>query len=186
MEVPDELDVGADGSSMQDVLVGQALKIITKKVKSLGGAIKVKFDKVATPVKKALPQLGLFGDDGDEDETDVDALFESIVNGNGNAVDPIDADDDNEEDGENQLSIKLNEKLKVLSEKMKLQQLREKVKSVKELPLFKSEEAQKVFGFTKRKWSQGKDFVNDLLSIFDSDDEDEDDFDLNDIQSLIR
>ena len=69
---------------------------------------------------------------------------------------------------------------------MKLQRLREKAKSVKELPLFKSEEAQKVFGFTKRKWSQGKDLVNDLLSIFDSDDEDEDDFDLNNIQSLIR
>jgi hypothetical protein len=186
VEVPDELDVGADGSSMQDVLVGQALKIITKKVKSLGGAIKVKFDKVATPVKKALPQLGLFGDNDDEDETDVDALFESIVNGNGNLVDPIDADDDNEKDGENQLSIKLNEKLKVLSERMKLQRLREKVKRVKELQLFKSEESQKVFGFTKRKWSQGKDFVNDLLSIFDSDDEDEDDFDLNNIQSLIR
>jgi hypothetical protein len=184
VEVPDELDVGADGSSMQDVLVGQALKIITKKVKSLGGAIKVKFDKVATPVKKALPQLGLFGDDEDEDETDVDALFESIVNGNGNVVDPMDAADDDEDGGE--LSKKLNEKLKVLSEKMKLQQLREKVKSVKELQLFKSEEAQKVFGFTKRKWSQGKDLVNDLLSIFDSDDEDEDDFDLNDIQSLIR
>jgi hypothetical protein len=189
VEVPDELDVGADGSSMQDVLVGQALKIITKKVKSLGGAIKVKFDKVATPVKKALPQLGLFGDDDDddEDETDVDALFESIVNGNGNVVDQMDVADDDEEDG-GELSKQLNEKLKVLSERMKLQRLREKVKSGKELPLFQSEEAQKVFGFTKRKWSQGKNLVNDLLSIFDSDDEDEDedDFDLNDIQSLIR
>eukprot|EP00984_Skeletonema_dohrnii_P004187 scaffold1463_cov101-Skeletonema_dohrnii-CCMP3373.AAC.4 len=126
VEVPDELDVGADGSSMQDVLVGQALKIITKKAKSLGGAIKVKFDKIATPVKKALPQLGLFGGDNDnEDEAEIDALFASLVNGNENMAKP-----NLQEEEEHALS-ELNEKLKKLKQK------------VKDLPLFKSEEAQK-------------------------------------------
>jgi len=172
VEVPDELDVGADGSSMQDVLVGQALKIIMKKVKSLGGAIKVKFDKVATPVKKALPQLGLFGGE-DDDDTDVDAIFESLITDNEKMATPNGED---EEDAGN----KLNEML---------QQLKKKVK---DLPLVKSEEAQKVFKFTKEKWEQGKQLFDDLLSIFEGDDEDEDgDFDLSnmnlvDIQSVVR
>eukprot|EP00986_Skeletonema_menzelii_P019243 scaffold27294_cov200-Skeletonema_menzelii.AAC.1 len=174
VEVPDELDVGADGSSMQDVLVGQALKIITKKVKSLGGAIKVKFDKIATPVKKALPQLGLFGGD-DDDETEIDALFESLVNGNEKMVKAnLPEEDDDDADS------KLNEKL---------QQLKGKVK---ELPLVKSEKAQKVIKFTKDKWEKGKQLFDDLLNIFEGDDDDDDGaFDLSkmnldDIQSLVR
>jgi hypothetical protein len=160
---------------MQDVLVGQALKIITKKAKSLGGAIKVKFDKIATPVKKALPQLGLFGGDNDEDEADVDAIFKSIVSGNDKMATPNLEEEDEENTGN-----KLNEKL---------QQLRQKVM---DLPLVKSEEAQEVFKYTKEKWEQGKHLFDDLLSIFEGDDEDEDgDFDLSnmnfdDIQSLVR
>ena len=176
VEVPDELDVGADGSSMQDVLVGQALKIIGKKVKNLGDAIKVRFDKLALPVKKALPQLGLFGDDDDEDdETDIDAIFDSLVNGDGKMELPPSLQEDEEEE------------TSVLD--VKLQQLKERVK---DLPLVKSKEAQKVFKFTKEKWEQGKQLFDDLLSIFEGDDEDDDDdFDLsnmnlNDIQSLVR
>ncbi len=180
VEVPDELDVGADGSSMQDVLVGQALKIIMKKAKSLGGAIKVKFDTVATPVKKALPQLGLFGNDDDEDDTDVDAIFESLINGNEKMVTPTNLEEEEEEDAGN----KLNEKLQKLKEK------------VKDLPLVKYEEPQKMFKFIKQKWEKAKHLFDRsfdyLLSIFEGDDEDEDDdFDLSnmnldDIQSLVR
>lgn len=48
--------------------MGQALKIIGKKGKNLGDAIKVRFDKLAMPVKKALQQLRLFGDDDEDDE----------------------------------------------------------------------------------------------------------------------
>jgi len=57
--------------------------------------------------------------------------------------------------------------------------------------LFKSEEAQKVFKFTKDKWEQGKQLFDDLLSIFEGDEDEDSDFDLSnmnldDIQSLVR
>jgi hypothetical protein len=175
VEVPDELDVGADGSSMQEVLVGQALKIIMKKVKGLGGIIKLKFDKVAMPVvKKALPQLGLFGGEDDEgDDTDFDAvLFESLVNGS-------------DEEKMTSLTIDKKEEGVVTSAAAAAKNLNDKLKNVrdkvKEVPLFKSDEAQRVFKFTTKKLEQGKQLFNNLLSIFEGEEEDEDvvNFDLS-------
>ena len=113
------------------------------------------------------------GDDDDEDEAEIDALFESLVNGNENMAKP-----NLQEEEEHALS-ELNEKLKKLKQK------------VKDLPLFKSAEAQKVFKFTKDKWEQGKQLFDDLLSIFEGDEDEDSDFDLSnmnldDIQSLVR
>jgi len=153
VEVPDELDVGADGSSMQDVLVGQGLKIIWKRAKLVSKGIKSKVDDIATSVKGLYIKLQL-NDNEDEEENDltIDSLLDmnsKLKDGNEAKSQSFKGTDhtkltDNEEDNE-------------------------------DFPLIKSPQAKKIIKWSKRKLKQVRHILDDLLSIFGEEEDDEDD-----------
>merc|ERR1711957_218737 len=129
----DELDVGADGSSMQDVLVGQGLKIIWKRAKNFSTGIKNK-------VKSALPLLGIrAGSDEMEEEKG------RIMNNEGKKKV---YDEDMQHSTKRQ-----NSKEQPKKEKSK-QKDKNKQKKNTDFPLITSKKAQTLWKLAKRKWEQ--------------------------------
>lgn len=164
VEVPDELDVGADGSSMQDVLVGQGIKIIWKRVKNISMGVKTKVNGITESVKNVLLPLQLdniwksYDDDSDEDLTldsllDLNNKLKKDDNTDGKMKKPQQQDNDSQ-------SSKSNN---------------EKDKSKKDFPLIKSPKAQKIWKWSIKKWRQAKHILDDLLSLIGADDGDDDD-----------
>jgi len=157
VEVPDELDVGADGSSMQDVLVGQGLKIIWKRAKNFSTRIKNK-------VKSALPLLGIrAGSDEMEEEKG------RITNNEGKKK---------VYDEEMQHSTKRqNSKEQPKKEKSK-QKDKNKQKKNTDFPLITSKKAQTLWKLAKRKWEQAMNIFDYYFNEFDDTEDGEDDAEL--------
>eukprot|EP00804_Cyclotella_cryptica_P008845 CCRYP_013068-RA/>CCRYP_013068-RA protein AED:0.19 eAED:0.19 QI:0/-1/0/1/-1/1/1/0/670 len=166
---PDELDVGADGSSIQDVLVGQGLKIIFKRAKSFGSSVKERFEKI---VEKALPQqlmilTGDHGEDGDEEESleDIFKLLKSDVPLGDVKV--IDDSIKNQKDNMDENGESLNDQShNTLQERF---------------PLLKTKQANKLWKYARRKWEQAKHLFDEFFAIFEGhgDDDEEEDIDFN-------
>ena len=154
VEVPDELDVGADGSSMQDVLVGQGLKIIWKRAQLVSKGIKSKVDDIATSVKGLYNKLQL--NDNEEEEEEDDLTFDSLLNMNNKPRDGNEA---------KPLSFKDSDRTK----------LTDKEEEIDDFPLVKSPQAKKIIKWSKRKLKQARHILDDLLSIFGEEEEEEDD-----------
>ncbi len=156
VEVPDELDVGADGTSMQEVLVGQGLKIIWKNVK------RVLFSLVGN--KNVMDSETLLEEDSMmiSDDGDINVSFDSSIQQSDHTNDDTPTKTrpsrgKNEEDGPDRSTAK------------------------KFFPiLIKSPKTQKIWKFAKRKLEQAKHILGDLLSIFEGtgDDDDDDEFEL--------
>ncbi|KAL9179719.1 hypothetical protein ACHAXT_009009 [Thalassiosira profunda] len=148
VDVPDELDVGADGSSLQDVLVGQGLKIAWKRARAWGRAVRGRFDQVAGSVKRALP-LGIL--DGARGEESEDGSLESLLD-----------------------LGKLREETASTKEEGTgtSQSDNGKEKKKRQFPLVRRKEVQRIWKFARRKWQQAKHILDDLFDLFD-DDEDE-------------
>jgi hypothetical protein len=173
---PDELDVGADGSSMQDVLVGQGLKIIFKRAKSIGSSVKERFEKI---VEKALPQqlVNLAGKNDDEEEESLEDIFKMMkgdvpLNTKNNAAD------------ETKKTNKAKEEQSKHGEQDKLEN---------RFPLLKKPQVNKIYKYAKRKWQQAKHLFDDLMSIFGGEDEEDIDFsadfsrmNFDDVRSLVQ
>ncbi|EJK58328.1 hypothetical protein THAOC_21564 [Thalassiosira oceanica] len=161
VEAPDELDVGADGSSMQDVIVGQGIKIAWKRARNFGSEIRNRFEKVADSVQKALPQLGMFGEEDEETEETLESLLSKM---------------DMSRDGGQE----------AIHEPAKRPERPKPVKTEKEskqFPLMKSPKAKKIWKFAQRKWHQARHLLDDILNLFADDDEEEED---EDIASLLK
>ena len=152
VEVPDELDVGADGSSMQDVLVGQGLKIIWKRAKLVSKGIKSKVDDIATSVKGLYNKLQF--NDG-EDSEDNDLTIDSLLNMNNKPRDgnEVKLQSFKDTDHTNTIDDEENE----------------------DFPLVKSPQAKKIIKWSKRKLKQVRHILDDLLSIFGEEEEDDED-----------
>jgi hypothetical protein len=152
---PDELDVGADGSSMQDVLVGQGLKIIFKRAKSFGSSVKERFEKI---VEKALPQqLVHLARDEEEEEESLEDILKMMK-------------------GDLPLNTK-SEKVDASEAKGRGVNAEEGVEDDKlanRFPLLKKPRVNKIYKYARRKWRQAKHLLDDLLSIFGGDDDEED------------
>ncbi|KAL7551142.1 hypothetical protein ACHAWF_014342 [Thalassiosira exigua] len=175
VEVPDELDVGADGSSMQDVLVGQGLKIIWKRARNFGKGVRSKFEDAAESVRKALP-LGMLG--GDEEEEDVS--LESLLDLSKLAEGGLLADKRNEKE-----VLETESSGSTLDKERQSKRKKDKRERNKEFPLIKTKKAQGLWKFARRKWEQAKHVLDDLLSIFEGrDDEDDGDFGLGDMKPV--
>eukprot|EP00956_Cyclotella_meneghiniana_P017052 scaffold27514_cov69-Cyclotella_meneghiniana.AAC.5 len=163
---PDELDVGADGSSMQDVLVGQGLKIIYKRAKSIGSNVKQRFEKI---VEKALPQqlMNLAREDEEEDEASV----EDILNMMKGEV-PLILKSDSNAKNNNKYNDKESSKNDATSTS------KEEVDKIENrFPLLKRPRVNKIYRYAKKKWRQAKHLLGDFLSIFGGDDEDDEEID---------
>ena len=179
---PDELDVGADGSSMQDVLVGQGLKIIYKRAKSIGSNVKQRFEKI---VEKALPQqlLNLAREDEEEDEESVEDIL-NMMKGDG----PLNLKKDSNTQNFNNAKGSSNNDARSTN--------KEEVDKVENrFPILKKPSVNKIYRFAKKKWIQAKHFLGDFLSIFGGDDEVEEEMDfgaefsgmnLDDVKSLME
>ena len=183
VEVPDELDVGADGSSMQDVLVGQGLKIVFKRAKNFGLTIKEKFESVAGNVKDALPlaQLGLLGDDHEDEHEDLslDSLMDLSKLGEQLTKDETKKRDDDNMQKEQPLQQTKSEQEEKKRTKSRKDEVKEKIQ---DFPLIKSKKAQKIWKFARRKWEQARHMLDDIFNIFDSEEEEDDDFGLGDMK----
>ena len=183
VEVPDELDVGADGSSMQDVLVGQGLKIVFKRAKNFGLTIKEKFERVAGNVKDALPlaQLGLLGDDHEDEHEDLslDSLMDLSKLGEQLTKDETKKRDDDNMQKEQPLQQTKSEQEEKKRTKSRKDEVKEKIQ---DFPLIKSKKAQKIWKFARRKWEQARHMLDDIFNIFDSEEEEDDDFGLGDMK----
>lgn len=179
---PDELDVGADGSSMQDVLVGQGLKIIYKRAKSIGSNVKQRFEKI---VEKALPQqlLNLAREDEEEDEESVEDIL-NMMKGDG----PLNLKKDSNTQNINNAKGSSNNDARSTN--------KEEVDKVENrFPILKKPRVNKIYRFAKKKWIQAKHFLGDFLSIFGGDEEVEEEIDfgaefggmnLDDVKSLME
>ena len=162
VEAPDELDVGADGSSMQDVIVGQGIKIAWKRARNFGSEVRKRFEKVADSVQKALPQLGMLGgDDDDESEETLESLLSKM---------------DISRDG-GQTAIHEPAKRPERPKPVKAE------KESKQFPLVKSPKAKKIWKFAQRKWHQARHLLDDILNLFADDDDEEED---EDIANLLK
>eukprot|EP00580_Thalassiosira_gravida_P017291 CAMPEP_0201664034 /NCGR_PEP_ID=MMETSP0494-20130426/5630_1 /ASSEMBLY_ACC=CAM_ASM_000839 /TAXON_ID=420259 /ORGANISM="Thalassiosira gravida, Strain GMp14c1" /LENGTH=919 /DNA_ID=CAMNT_0048142731 /DNA_START=195 /DNA_END=2954 /DNA_ORIENTATION=+ len=192
VEVPDELDVGADGSSMQDVLVGQGLKILWKRFGNFGRGVKSKFDNVVGGVKHIIPLDGLLGGDNDDEEDgEEDVTLDSLLDLN-----------KLKEDGRSLLEKDVEKEEGVTSSKRVDGQSNDKPKKEKkkrdkkdgnnsnkkddddDFPLIQSQKAQKIWKFARRKWEQAKLILDDLLHLFEDTDDDDDDFSLESMKKL--
>lgn len=179
VDVPDELDVGADGSSMQDVLVGQGLKILWKRLRNLGKGVKGGFDDAAEKVRGALlPLTGLLG--GDEEEEEEDVTFESLLgkalNGDGAGSVVFDKNDENaKEEG---VQPKREDQRSNNSKKEKKGR-KTKEKKESSLPLLQPQKVQRIWKFARRKWEQAKLLLDELLHIFEGAEDDDDDVEGN-------
>ena len=158
VEVPDELDVGADGSSMQEVLVGQGIKILWKHVKNVRGGIssRLGWNKLgsggssitADSVWRALPWSN-YGSSGSEmEEQDNMSLLDSLLLSN-------DLTDDRAE--------------KTTSES---RWVKTKLES---FSLVKSPKAKKIWNFAQRKIVQTRQLLDKIVKLFEGE-EDEDDY----------
>eukprot|EP01082_Thalassiosira_pseudonana_P009194 g8194.t1 g8194 contig28:82055-84223(-) len=180
---PDELDVGADGSSIQDVLVGQGLKIILKRAKSLGNSVKDRFERI---VEKAMPQIAAMTGDGgfgggreDEDESFDDVL--SLMKGGDGLLEKEGVVDKLQKSSEND-DIQTKQKVTNANANGDAKPKNEK----KGGGLLKTPQANKLWKFARRKWEQAKHLFDDLFSIFEGNDmDDNDEFDLGSIKSLV-
>ena len=161
VEAPDELDVGADGSSMQDVIVGQGIKIAWKRARNFGSEVRNRFEKVAESVQKALPQLGMFGGDNEESEETLESLLSKMEISREGGQEAIHEPDTQPE---RPRPVKPDKKSK-------------------EFPLMKSPKAKKIWKFAQRKWHQARHILDDILHIFADDDEEEED---EEIASLLK
>ncbi|KAL7479960.1 hypothetical protein ACHAW6_005675 [Cyclotella cf. meneghiniana] len=161
---PDELDVGADGSSIQDVLVGQGLKIIFKRAKSFGSSVKERFEKI---VEKALPQQLMsltsdHSDDGDEEESleDIFKMLKGDIPTNGASDTEAGKIDDNVKSSNDDSHNALQNRF----------------------PLLKTKRANKIWKYARRKWEQAKHLFDEFFAIFEGhgeDDDDDEDIDFN-------
>lgn len=160
---PDELDVGADGSSIQDVLVGQGLKIIFKRAKSFGSSVKERFEKI---VEKALPQqltilTSDHSDDGDGEESleDIFKMLKGDIPTNGATDKEADKIDDNVKSSNDDSHSALQNRF----------------------PLLKTQRANKIWKFARRKWEQAKHLFDEFFAIFEGhvEDDNEEDIDFN-------
>ncbi len=166
VEVPDELDVGADGTSMQEVLVGQGLKIIWKHVKrvlfSLGGNRNAKDRKTLEDETMR-----------NKEDKDINSSFDLTIQDKKEKLDLGDHTVDN------------------ISTKMRPTRGKHKRDYIKEKKFFQisiqSPKTQKIVKFARRKFEQAKHILGDLLSIFEGGDDNEDDnFELFGEMGLIR
>ena len=165
---PDELDVGADGSSMQDVLVGQGLKIIFKRAKSIGLNVKQRFEKI---VEKALPQqlVNLAGNHEEDEEESLEDILKILKSDA-----PLKAEQQNKDKKKESSSTG-----DVGGDRLE-----------NRFPLLKKPRVNKIYKYARRKWQQAKHLFDDFLSIFGGD-EDEDEFDFNsmnfgDVKSMVE
>lgn len=158
VEVPDELDVGADGSSMQEVLVGQGIKILWKHVKNVRGGIssRLGWNKLgsggssitADSVWRALPWSN-YGSSGSEmEEQDNMSLLDSLLLSN-------DLTDDRAEKTTRE-SRWVKTKLESFS-------------------LVKSPKAKKIWNFAQRKIVQTRQLLDKIVKLFEGE-EDEGDY----------
>ena len=168
VEVPDELDVGADGSSMQDVLVGQGLKIIWKRAKSVTTGIKEKCLVLTTSAKNLLLPIqenwnNILARNDDVDENDEEWL--DLTN--------MIKDSTRDDDGK----MKSPEQDENGHTKSNNKEEEEKREGKKDFSLIQNNpKVQKIIKWSKRRFEQAKYFI---LSIFEpEDDDDEDDFGL--------
>ena len=173
---PDELDVGADGSSIQDVLVGQGLKILFKRAKSFGSSVKERFEKI---VEKALPQqlVDLAGEHGKEDEESLEDILTMMKKGDlslGEKEKGGAGDKTQQKEGTNK-----SEADEEFSNNERLNKLKER------FPLLKTPRANKLFKYARRKWIQAKHLFDEILHIFGGDDDEDDfEFDSGDIMNF--
>jgi len=182
VEVPDELDVGADGSSMQDVLVGQGLKILWKRFGNFGRGVKSKFENVVGGVKHILPLGSLLGGDNDDDEEE-DVTLDSLLDlkklkEDGRSLLEKDAKKEEDATPSKPVDGQSNDKPKKEKKKRDKKDRNQNNKNDDDddFPLIQSRKAQKIWKFARRKWEQAKLILDDLLHIFeDSDDDDDED-----------
>jgi hypothetical protein len=140
---------------MQDVLVGQGLKIIFKRAKSFGSSVKERFEKI---VEKALPQqLVHLARDEEEEEESLEDILKMMK-------------------GDLPLNTK-SEKVDASEAKGRGVNAEEGVEDDKlanRFPLLKKPRVNKIYKYARRKWRQAKHLLDDLLSIFGGDDDEED------------
>jgi len=191
VDVPDELDVGADGSSMQDVLVGQGLKIAWKRARNFGRSMKGKFQDIAGNIKKALP-LGMLEDDN-EGETAFDALLR-LKGLSRNSLVLDEQENGVQKDGAKKEGALEKDKTRTPKDKHKLRKkMKEKAKwskkdknEKKDFPLIKIPQATRIWKFARRKWEQAKYLLDDLFNLFEgAEDDDEFGMKLEDIRKDI-
>jgi hypothetical protein len=185
VEVPDELDVGADGSSMQDVLVGQGIKIAWKHARNIGRGIKRRFDGIKSAlddgVGRMLPSSssGLLssGDaNGAEDEGGNISLV-SLLSGLTGTGRSMDDDRDyatlSSEEGAGDGSGGGEENQGNLRSKRKNERGGGSNKLLKSFPLIKSHGVKRIWKFAKRKLEQARHLLDDFLGIFEGADDDD-------------
>ena len=196
VEVPDELDVGADGSSMQDVLVGQGIKIAWKHGRNIGMDIKRKFDDIKRAfndgVAKRLARTsnGLLSS-GSADEAEdggANISLDSLLPGLTSTTRSIDDDQDyatlsSEEramegsggGGDGQENLRSKSKVKGVGGGDLDGREGRSNKLLRPFPLIKSHGAKRIWKFAKRKLEQARHLLDDLFGIFEGAEDDEDD-----------
>jgi len=210
---PDELDVGADGQSIQEVLTSQGIKIIAKRARGAWKNVRGWFEN---SVQGALPQWRVGGrgvrEDGSKDDDDeLEDIASLIQSGNGDVLLSKDwslkGNDEHSWSGNNKVEKagkdKSGKSVHSINDKTTRNGQEESesneskpngennggTKVQEKFPLLKTKQANKLWKFAKRKWKQAKHILDDLFSIFDLNDGD-DAFDLSElnldnIQSLI-
>ena len=183
VEVPDELDVGADGSSLQDVLVGQGLKIIWKRAKNFSTGVKNKLGNMMRGGKS----LGILaGDDAKENE-ELKNMFDAFsdvrkYNGDGNDNDSILSVNDARKENENRKGKEQQQEFKDKQWRERKQQKkvgkRQEKKKKAEFPLTNSKKVHSLLKFARRKLEQAMEKLVDLFGAFDDTEDDEDDAEL--------
>ena len=169
VEVPDELDVGADGTSMQEVLVGQGLKIIWKNVKrllfSLGGNRNAKY-------RDRLEDETIWS----EEDKEINSSFDLTIQAMKEKHDEGDHTVDN-------MPMKFGPARGKHKEDKK-----NHTKERRFLPIsVQSPKAKKIWKFAREKFQQAKHILGDLLSIFELGENDEgDEFELFGEMGLVR
>lgn len=160
VEVPDELDVGADGSSMQEVLVGQGIKILWKHVKNVSGGICSRFgwNKLlgsgsipitADSVWKAMPWSNYGSNYGSEmEEEDNMSLLDSLLLNN---------------DLTDYMAEKTSER----------RWLNTKLKS---FALVQSPKAKNLWNFAQRKIVHTRQLLDKIVKLFEGNEEDDDNY----------
>jgi len=185
VEVPDELDVGADGSSLQDVLVGQGLKIVWKRAQNFSAGVKRRFETVLGGVK------GILGGDDEAEEEEVSlSMFASLVDmdklkdagGSGGEDLLPSAHERRKQDHDNAAVPPPTERQTAKEQRKKeIKQQKEEKKRQKKgkgFPVVKSKKTRTLWKFAQRKWEEARHILEDLWHILDDKKEDESDAEL--------
>ena len=165
VEVPDELDVGADGSSMQEVLVGQGIKILWKHVKNVSGGISTRLGwnklggggggsitKTADSVWRAMPWSNYGSSGKNEMEEEKSSLDYSLL---------------------------LNDVTTTWNDDKVEETTREKWLNTKKLESFslvRSPKVKKIWNYAQRKLVQTRHLLDIIVKLFEGE-EDEDYYD---------